>query len=83
MSVAARKAKKERRRQKRSDKYWCDYPDDEYISGDDDSCWRCGGDGYIDGEELADNDPLWYDRDEIYACDCCLGTGKADKCTYW
>lgn len=85
MSVAARRSKKERRKQARSDKYWCDRNDydDEYISGEDQACWRCGGDGYIDGEDLADSDPLWYDRNEFYKCNCCLGSGNADDCTYW
>lgn len=84
MSVVARRAKKERRRQARSDKYWCDLNDDDwYISDEDQSCWRCGGDGYIDGVEMAEYDPLWYDRNEFYKCNCCGGSGNADDCTYW
>jgi hypothetical protein len=83
VSVAARKAKKERRRQARSDKYWCDYDGSDEWSIENEFCWRCGGDGYIDGGVLAESDPLWYDPEKFYKCNCCLGSGKADDCTYW
>lgn len=38
-------------------------------------CWDCGGEGYRD---LYDEDPLWYDEDDVEACDVCHGNGG-----YW
>lgn len=89
MSKRARLAKKERRA---SAHHWAMaaqahyelYPDDFdcYDEGPD-QCWRCGGDGYIDGVEMAEYDPLWYDATAFYKCNCCGGSGNADDCTYW
>jgi hypothetical protein len=39
-------------------------------------CWNCD-DGYI---ELYDEDPLWYDPDDIEACDVCRGRGGWNCC---
>lgn len=36
------------------------------------SCWSCGGEGYHD---LYEDDPLWYDEDDIEHCDVCNGKG--------
>ncbi len=90
MSHRARLAKKERRQQRRDEimNAWAHhllYPDDDFECDDGSraECWRCGGDGYIDGEEMAERDPLWYDRNEVYKCDCCGGSGSADDCTYF
>lgn len=44
----------------------------ELIPNQDDSCWNCGGEGYFD---LYDEDPLWYDEDEIEMCSECKGSG--------
>lgn len=35
-------------------------------------CWNCGGQGY---RELYDEDPLWYDKDEVEMCEICQGKG--------
>lgn len=78
MSRQARLAKRARRYQKR---HFVNLPDYDYD--DRLSCWRCGGTGYIDGSEMFEQDPFWYDQDEIYTCDCCHGRGGADDCTYW
>lgn len=84
MSKKARLAKAARRAERH---YWTMTPweHDELYPEDDDraECWRCGGDGYIDGAELADHDPLWYDAEDFYTCNCCNGSGNADDCTYW
>lgn len=87
MSKRARLFKKQLRANRRDLKChgWCD-DDADYYGEDSDGywcCWRCGGDGYIDGAELADEDPLWYDAKKIYTCNCCGGSGSADDCTYW
>ena len=36
------------------------------------TCHDCGGDGY---RELYEEDPLWYDIDDIEDCDTCNGKG--------
>lgn len=38
-------------------------------------CWNGCDDGYFD---LYDEDPLWYDEDDVQACDICDGKGG-----YW
>lgn len=40
-------------------------------------CWKCGGEGY---HELYDEDPLWYDEDDIETCDVCMGHGGWWRC---
>ena len=34
------------------------------------NCWNCGGEGYI---ALCNEDPLWYDEDDMKRCDECRG----------
>ena len=36
-------------------------------------CPSCGGEGYI---ALYDEDPLWYDPDDIAVCSSCNGSGN-------
>jgi len=48
-----------------------DYPE-YYDFGLWEECWSCGGTGY---RELYDDDPLWYDPDDIEKCDVCDGEG--------
>ena len=36
-------------------------------------CWDCGGEGYHD--DLYEQDPLWYDQDDIETCSTCQGKG--------
>lgn len=38
-------------------------------------CWHCGGAGGKDGDELMQEDPLWYDEDDWEDCDICDGKG--------
>lgn len=47
-----------------------------YMEWED--CWQCGGKGGRDGEDLMDEDPLWYDEDDWEECDICRGNGG-----YW
>lgn len=42
------------------------------------SCWQCGGKGGRDGDDLMEEDPLWYDEDDWETCDICEGKGG-----YW
>lgn len=35
-------------------------------------CWNCGGEGYRD---LYEEDPLWFDQDDIEECEICQGKG--------
>ena len=63
--------------------------ENEYIIPDDDTlcprckccdmtwedCWNCGGKGGRDGEELMEEDPLWYSPDDLEICDVCEGKG--------
>lgn len=41
------------------------------------TCWSCGGEGY---HELYEEDPLWYDEDDIESCDICDGEGGYSVC---
>jgi hypothetical protein len=36
-------------------------------------CWQCGGEGGRDGDDLTEEDPLWYDEDDFETCDICQG----------
>ena len=38
-------------------------------------CETCGGAGGYDGEELMEQDPLWYDEDDWENCQVCDGAG--------
>lgn len=42
-------------------------PDGPWVT-----CWSCGGEGF---HELHDEDPMWYDEDDVKTCDICLGKG--------
>jgi len=58
--------------------------DDDFYDPDEGYCWQCGGDGYVDGEDIAQfYDYGWIDINKIYTCPCCGGTGDAKDCTYW
>jgi hypothetical protein len=47
-------------------------------------CWRCEGDGTIDGADMASQyDDGLIDPDRVYICPCCKGSGRAEDCTYW
>jgi len=35
-------------------------------------CYNCGGEGF---RELYEDDPLWYDEDDLETCDVCNGKG--------
>lgn len=41
-------------------------------------CDRCGGEGFRD--DLYEEDPLWYDPDEIMTCSECSGKGTMHWC---
>src|SRR3990170_9038380 len=43
-------------------------------------CWNCSGEGGWDGEELIEEDPLWYDIDDYRRCDECRGKGGWNYC---
>lgn len=43
-------------------------------------CWKCGGEGGTDGEELMFEDPLWYSPDDFRECDECEGKGFMRMC---
>ena len=43
-------------------------------------CWKCGGEGGRDGEDLMEEDPLWYSPDDFEVCDECNGTGSFKMC---
>jgi len=59
-------------------------PWDEDDRGDD-TCWRCGGEGYgLIGADWDCDDPLNGPYDgEIEECNCCGGSGKAEDVRYW
>lgn len=43
-------------------------------------CDRCGGAGSTEPGELYEEDPLWYDEDEIADCHQCAGQGSWPVC---
>lgn len=43
-------------------------------------CWQCGGKGGRDGDDLMEEDPLWYDEDDWEDCDICRGKGGYWQC---
>jgi hypothetical protein len=44
------------------------------------TCWSCGGDGGRDGEDLMEEDPLWYSLNDWENCDECGGKGGWNQC---
>lgn len=44
-------------------------------------CDYCGGEGYFDGEQLQELDPLWYSEDDTERCEQCQGKGGWHFCT--
>jgi len=44
-------------------------------------CDQCGGEGFFDGEQLMEEDPLWYDVDDTEDCEQCAGKGGWHWCT--
>lgn len=45
-------------------------------------CDWCGGEGAIDGDELMEIDPLWYDPEDREPCDQCAGAGGWWHCPH-
>jgi len=43
-------------------------------------CEHCGGEGGRDGDELMEEDPLWYSQDDHEECDVCEGKGGWNVC---
>lgn len=43
-------------------------------------CNDCGGDGHTEYGELHEQDPLWYDEDDVRTCDECRGLGHHVWC---
>ena len=43
-------------------------------------CHTCGGEGGRDGEELVEEDPLWYTLDDWERCTDCGGNGGWLEC---
>lgn len=43
-------------------------------------CWNCGGEGGRDGDDLMEEDPMWYDEDDWEDCDICRGKGGYWEC---
>lgn len=43
-------------------------------------CWQCGGKGGRDGDDLMEEDPMWYDEDDWEDCDVCEGKGGYFEC---
>lgn len=39
------------------------------------ACDQCGGEGGRDGDELMEEDPLWYRPDDYERCEHCDGRG--------
>jgi len=63
------------------DPRWSHSEDDCHYYDENDDCHFCGGDGWVDGDELGD--PGWYLPGELYKCTCCGGSGKGADCTFW
>ena len=40
-------------------------------------CEECGGDGWVSRH---DEDHMWYDEDDLYRCEWCLGKGHWRGC---
>ena len=43
-------------------------------------CSQCFGNGGRDGEDLMEEDPLWYSVDDFETCDLCEGQGGWWRC---
>jgi hypothetical protein len=39
-------------------------------------CWSCGGEGTTYPGESYEEDPLWYDQDDVERCQVCNGIGR-------
>lgn len=50
---------------------------------DDDRCQTCGGYGVEYGEDLIEEDPLWWQPGDVIKCRNCGGSGKARDQRYW
>lgn len=50
------------------------------CSSDWEECDACGGEGGHDGEELMQEDPLWYSPDDWERCEQCSGRGGWTMC---
>jgi hypothetical protein len=61
-----------------------DYDDDPYddyeFEDHEGDCGFCGGDGWVDGYE---DDPIFYDPDELIRCASCNGSGLRKDMTIW
>ena len=57
-----------------------DDDEDQDDGYDEPDCFICCGDGYVCGETLGD--PLWYGKDEVYACTSCRGSGLRKDMTW-
>lgn len=44
-------------------------------------CWNCGGEGGRGGEDLMEEDPMWYGPDDWEKCCECHGKGGWNYCT--
>ncbi len=44
------------------------------------TCGRCGGEGCSEPGELYEQDPLWYDQDDVETCPECSGHGTHEWC---
>ena len=44
-------------------------------------CWNCGGKGGRDGDDLMEEDPMWYCEDDWETCDICEGKGGYFVCS--
>jgi hypothetical protein len=43
-------------------------------------CPYCDGEGGFDGDDLMEEDPLWYSSNSFERCDVCLGKGGMMIC---
>lgn len=50
-------------------------------SMDFERCDSCGGDGFTAPGDLYEEDPLWYDRDDVEPCQWCNGRGGWRRCS--
>lgn len=57
--------------------------DDDDFDEDLDLCQTCGGEGIETGDDLMEDDPLWWDGTDYIRCRNCGGSGRAKDQTYW
>ena len=43
-------------------------------------CPDCGGEGSFEGEDLVEEDPLWYNLNSYESCSNCRGRGYFEWC---